>query len=229
LDSAVGLDRDRRRMRFQIALVTRGNLEGVFHDQVRLAKARFDVALLPSQPGKPVMKVRGEKILRRSIVITDVFMNFRRTGSHRLQRIEDGRQQFVIDLDQMQRFLGSFHGVGRHGGNAIADETYRVPAKHGHIPYLFADQAALHILTGNNRSHAGHLVCLCDIDPSNARMRVGAAQDFRPEQSWQLHISGINSPAADFAATFTARHGSADDFKIGHRVSSIGCQSCVGI
>jgi hypothetical protein len=105
------------------------------------------------------MKVRSEEILRRSIVITDVFMNFRRTGSHRLQRIKDGRQRFVIDFDQMRSFFSILHRLRRHGGDAIADETHRVPAKHGHIPYLFADQAALHILAGNNRSHAGHFLC----------------------------------------------------------------------
>ena len=160
LNASVGFDRHGRRVRFEIALMARGNVEGVLDDQIGVTKTFLDVAFLPRQARQTVVQIGGENLFRRAVVGGDVVMKRRRARRHRFERIEHRGQHLVVDVDQMQRFFGGIHGFRRHRGDAVADKTHLVPAQHRHVANLFADQIALHVRAGDDRAHAGHLLAL---------------------------------------------------------------------
>jgi hypothetical protein len=68
VDLPIGCNIDQERLGFEITLMMNGNSKGVLQDQIRFAKASFDVALSPAEPIKYVGNVFDENILRRAIV-----------------------------------------------------------------------------------------------------------------------------------------------------------------
>ena len=154
--------------------------------QIGVTKTFFDVAFLPREPGQTVVQIFSEKFFRGAIVARNVVVKRGRARRHGFQRIEYRGQHLVIDFDQLQRFFGGIDGFRRHRRDAIADKTHLVPAQHRHIADLLADQIALHIRAGDNRVHTGHLLRFRRIDTADARMRMRAAQDLRPQQAGKL-------------------------------------------
>ena len=69
-------------------------------------------------------------------------MELRRARCHRFQRIEHRGKNFVIDIDQVNGFLGGIHGLRRHRRHPVADETRFVPAQHWQVANLLADKQA---------------------------------------------------------------------------------------
>ena len=86
------------------------------------------------------------------------------SGIERLLRIDDRRENFIVDLDQLEGVLGDVTARGRDRGNRIADEPDFIMRKAVARP---TDRKAgdglrpsLGVFTGNHRDHARKLLRL---------------------------------------------------------------------
>ena len=143
-------------MGFEVSLVPRGNMKSVFQYEIRRAKALVDIALAPGQPREPVRHVGCEQILGAAFIGGHIRMQSRRTGLHRFEGIEHRRQLLVLHFDQAQGFFGRIDGLRGHRSDAVADETHRVPAQHGHVADLFADIESASVRTCDDGLNAWH-------------------------------------------------------------------------
>ena len=153
----------------------------MLQDEVGLSKAFLDVAFFPLEPSQTVMQIGGENLFRRAIVIGNVVMKLWRSRRHRFERIENRRQQLVVDFDQTNRLFGGIDRLRRHRRHPIADETDLVPAQNRHIANLFADKKTFDISAGDDRAYARNFFGPRNIHAPNARMRMRAAQNLRPQ------------------------------------------------
>ena len=104
-------------------------------------------------------------------------MDSNRTRTHRLPRIENRIQHFILDLDQAESFFCNLRCLCRDERHAVADEAdfvvqrkriqrprYRIglPGRRVHH--------ARDVLPGQHRSHAFQRACLARVDLLDARM-----------------------------------------------------------
>src|SRR5258708_29169486 len=118
----------------------------------------------------------------------------------------------------MNALCGGTARLRRHCCNPVADETDLVPAKNRHVANLFTDKKTFDIGAGDDRAYARNFFGPRNINAPNARMRMWAAQNLRPQQAGKFHVGGINSLPAHFSAAFAARHRGAYNFVISHGV-----------
>ncbi|MGY4357638.1 hypothetical protein ACVW0J_004131 [Bradyrhizobium sp. i1.7.7] len=112
-----------------------------------------------------------------------VRMNDRCTRRHRLLRIDQRRQDFVIDLQPPARLLGGGLALGDDGGDLLADEADDVIEDAGILrihPVLLMprrrDQHRRRILMRQDRVHAGHAQRVRLVDRDDFRVGVRRAQ-----------------------------------------------------
>ena len=105
-------------------------------------------------------------------------------------RIEHGRQQLVLDLEQPAgRFRRAF-GFGHHRGDPLPDEAHDIVE---HVGVVGIDQVifmrrrrvefARHVLPGEDRDDAGHGLRLVALDRLDARMGMRRAQQFQVQRA----------------------------------------------
>ena len=86
--------------------------------QVGLAESVFHVAdFFQNVSGKVVLGVVDARGIR-------LIVNHRRAVSHGLLNFQDGRQNFVLDLNQPQRLFGDGAALRRNGRHAIAHQAH---------------------------------------------------------------------------------------------------------
>jgi hypothetical protein len=99
----------------------------------------------------------------------------RRTGLHGLERIEDRRQLFVFDLDQVQRFLRSLATLSGDRRHFVAHVAHLVPAQNRNVADAFALIVVRLVFPGHDRFNALDLPRFRGINVFNPRMRIGAS------------------------------------------------------
>ena len=119
-------------------------------------------------------------------------MQQRRVRLRCLDRIDDGRERPVLDLDRVEGVFGKVTvGGGDHRDRLadVADPAHRhavvvdgVAETHDHGIGL-----ARHVLAGHDRMHAGHLQCLRTVDGKDfgvwmGRAEKGGVQRSRPDR-----------------------------------------------
>ena len=162
LGLAVGVDAGDCRVRLDIGLVDGGGLELLFDDEIGLGKTLVEVADREFEPLRDV----GRLGRRRLDTAGDhVFEQQRRIGRHRFIDIDDVRQNFVIDVDQLGRCIGGRLVDRRDGSDGMA-LIERLFARHhiaGDMPEILRDPLRADILeflvgeigAGNDRLDAG--------------------------------------------------------------------------
>ena len=198
-DAGEGLD---------VSLVAAGDGEGVFQNNVCVFKALGQVALGPGEPGLPVVYVLGQDAEGRAFVGFDIVVKQGRVRRHRFPGIEDRGKRFVLDVDQQQRLFGGFR---RHRGNPVADVADPVPAEDGQVPKDFAHVETRVVLTGNDSLDAGYAPGRRGIDPPDAGVGMGAAQDLAPEHPWQVDIGSKAGSSGHFVRSLDVGDGRAYD------------------
>ena len=99
-------------MRFDIALMHGLGAKLVLDDVVGVLEALLEVAVI-------VMDMPGD-VGRLPALIFHVIAQDRSLGLHRLHYVEHRGQHLVIDLDQVERFLGDMRAGRRHHRHAVA-------------------------------------------------------------------------------------------------------------
>src|SRR5712692_7005607 len=131
-------------------------------------------------------------------------------GLHSFQRIEDRWQLLVLHVDKGQRVLSGFGRFGGDGRHPIAHEAHYVPAEYGHVADHLAHEVAWDVLAGDDGPYAWRLAGSGAVNATDASVRIRAAEDFTPEQAWEVDIGGVNAATHDLVRAFRPRHGSAD-------------------
>ncbi len=80
----------------------------------------------------------------------------------------------------------------------------------------FANEVAWDVLAGDDGFHAWHLAGSGGVNAADARVGVGAAEDFAPEQAGEIDVGGVNRASANFIGAFHPWDGSTDYREIRH-------------
>ena len=197
-DHAARLDRHRRQ-----PLV----VEAVGNDPVGVLERGVDVAA--AGDGVGVGDVRIER----------TGVGQRRAGFHRLFGVGHGGQRIVVDVDRVDRIARDVR-IGRdHDRHGVADEVDAVARQDGVLGRLeignrggARHQAARSVDVGagqdgddaRDRARGG------DVDASDARVRVRAAQDGRMEHPGQAQVVDVGRQPLDQARILDPLHRPAD-------------------
>ena len=124
-------------------------------------------------------------------------MQDRRIVRHRLDDVDDVRQNFIIHIDQIERLArrGLAGRGNRRHGMAFIKRLFtgqNVAAHVGIIGLAFADRLAIgrrrQIGAGNHRLDADQGLRLRRVDRNDPRVGMGAAQDLAGQHSRQRKI-----------------------------------------
>ena len=125
----------------------------------------------------------------------------RRVRGHRLGRVHDHREGFVLDPDRLAAVLGGVGVVGDDAGDLLALEPDLVGGQHrlgvvgqrGHP----GEVAGRHHLAGEDQAYAGDRVGRAGVDGLDPRVRQGAAQDLHVQHPGQHDVVDVVALAAD--------------------------------
>src|SRR5919109_660565 len=118
-------------MGLNIGVMYIGSGKSVLNDDVRLAEARFDIALAPSD----IDKIVGWFLerLRKALVVHHIGMNHPRARLHGLNRVKNRLGLFVLNFDEIDRFFGDQLIVRRDRRYFFANEPYLSIRKDRHV------------------------------------------------------------------------------------------------
>ena len=191
------------RVRLHVRVVGGRGAERLLDDDVRLGEARVDVAVADRERVADVRaRLRAKREVRgRAAGDRVLLVDERRAGLRGLDRVEDGGQLLVVDLDERGCLLGLALGLCGDGCDGIADEAGAVDREHGRVLDLAAVPAQPAHVVGRERDDAvGHG------DGEDAGVRVERADDARVQHPGQLDVLGVA--------------GGARDPRVGHAASS---------
>ena len=157
-----------------------------------------------------------------------VLVQDRRGRLHRLDRIDDVRQDLVVDLDQLERRLRDRLARRRHRRDRMA-VVERLLARHGVAGHVAVGRAGLdlrEIVARHHRLDAGKLLGGRDVDRLDARMRMRAAQDLSDQHAGQVEVGAeLGAPGHLVDAVVLDRRG-ADDLELLVGVEAALLQNC---
>ncbi len=100
---------------------------------------------------------------------------------HGLDLVEDRGQLVVIHVDERQRLLGDVRVLGEHDRDRLADMTHYVDRQHRLVVKGRAVERlrhhSCHVGGRDHPMHAGKARCRRHVEPADAAVRDGAAQD----------------------------------------------------
>jgi len=142
----------------------------------------------------------------------------RGAGLHRLERIRGDRQDLVLHVDQVERFLGDGRLVGGDGGDRLAREDDAVDRQHG----VRARRRLLlqhgDVGGGQDRAHAGQGARAAHVDADDLGVGVGAAQELRVQQAARIEIGDVLDLAGDLVGSVRTRNRQSDALHVAGRL-----------
>ncbi len=138
-------------------------------------------------------------------------MQHRRAGFYRFDHVEDRRQFFVLDVDEIDRFFRRVAALSSHRRDLVTDVAHFVPAKNRNIANAFALIMIRLVFARNDRFHARHLPRFSRVDPDDARMRIRTSENLTPQSVGEMHVGAVNRLAADLVRALHSPHRGADD------------------
>src|SRR5262245_2167698 len=200
---AVAVDFRNRRVWLHRVVIDHRELELVLDDLVCLGKTLLHVAL--DQFGLKTNVSLGEVVHQR------------RSICHRFINTDHRGELFVFHANLVQRLLGCRTIDRCHGGNRLTGENHPLYRDDWMIlvfaaPGVGTDVAEIFACYYGDDS--GHRFRFAGIDGSDARVRVGAAQELAFDHARNDQIAGIARLARDFIDAVDARNGRSNARKI---------------
>ena len=175
---------DRRRMRAGVVQLKPG-------DDVGLLEGAVGARLVADLP------VVDDVVRLVFLVVADD----RSALGHRLERVHDGRQRLVLDVDRLAGVLGDVRVVRDDAGYLLTLEPDLVGRQHGLSVVRQrrhpGQVAGGHHLAGQHQVDAGDVPGLAGVDRRDPRVRERAAQDLHVQHAWQGDVVGVVALAAD--------------------------------
>ena len=121
-----------------------------------------------------------------------------------LGKVEQRLEHLIVDLDELERLVGSLLGLGgddRHLFVLVTDEVLEDQAVVGtrlRIALAGDGKAALgHVLVGVDAHHAGHLQCARRIDGADLGAGIRAALELNDQGAGGHHIARVDGTALE--------------------------------
>ena len=174
---------------------------GALKDDVALGEGLVQVAIIAGtaahQVARDVAALREHKGHVALGVDHDVVIE-------RLGKVEQGLEHLIVDLDELERLVGSLLGLGgddRHLLVLVAHEVLDDQAVVGTrlwIALAGDGKAALgHVLVGVDAHDTGHLQGARGVDGADLGAGIGAALEFDNERAGGHHITGVDGTALE--------------------------------
>ena len=161
-------------------------------DGVGFLEALGDVADLAMQVAVDIAAV-GDDVL---------VVQKRGTGFHCKDRIEDGREEFILDPERETSGFRRAFALRNHRGDALSGEAHDIVE---HVGVVGIDEMILvqcgavepprHVLPVIDRDDAGHRQCRRLVDPRDARMSMRRAQHLEVQHARHRDVHRIARPA----------------------------------
>ena len=137
-------------------------------------------------------------------------------GLHRLFGIEDGLENLVLDLDQIDGLLGDVDRLGRDSGDGLAEMTHDVLGDDVLVDDV-QPELVVEVVTGEDGVNTLQRLGFRGVDAQDPRARVRAALDLRVQHAGQEQVAGVQRVAGELAGRLHARMADADRLHLGHR------------
>ena len=200
-----------------VRLVHLRGRERVLDDHVRRREAGIDVSDAPLVAHEAVR--RSVQRVRQPLVGGHAGVDQRRARPHRLQRVVDGRQLLVLNVDQRRRALGRLLVVRGNGGHRVADEAHHVVREHRRVLDPPAQEVPGDVGARQHRVDPRLCAGSRDVDANDPRMRQRRAQHLGPQPAaGRPHVGGIFRRSRDLFVAV----GPRDRDPCGWRRISIG-------
>ena len=200
-------------MRLYVALVHGLGLELFLNDNVGLFESCLDVAQLELEAVGHVSPLRivapGAGSERGAVQGQEALVQDRRIVSHGVLDAQDVGQDFVIDVDQVQRLLRR-SGIGRRHsrdhvplveGLLTGDDVAAVEAVVDHRPFGLVGELGgdlRHIGGGHDRLDSGQVERAAGVYRPNPGVRVRTAEQLAVKHGWQVNVRAVPGPSGHF-------------------------------
>ncbi len=183
-----------------------------------------------------VRRLRERRLHRRLVavapVVADVVRHLvvhGRADRGRRLDVDDRRQLFVVDLDQLGRVLGLQIRLGHDQRDLVADVAHLALRQHRMAGLLHrravlavdqpaagqaADLGVGQVGASEDVQHAGRLQRRVELDGADARMRVRRAQEDGVGLAVQRHVVGVLAVAGEKALVFAPAQALADGARL---------------
>ncbi len=189
----IGVEPADRAVGLQARVLHAPGVEGVLVHRVRRPQSGVDVADPGVQLGHHVVPWPGDPAGHGVLVVHDG-----RAGCGGGFRVGHGGQHLVGHGEAAAALLGGGHGVGDHGGDALADVSNDVveqPGVGGVVVDGFVQgggvQPGWRVLVGEHQAHAGNPERLVGVDRQDAGVGVRGAQQLHVQQSGHVQVQGV--------------------------------------
>ena len=136
-------------------------------------------------------------------------MDQRRAGRERVHVVEDRRQDFVLDLDQLDRRLGDGPRVGGHRRHRFAEVPDFVLGQDVLVDHVEAEPV-VEIVAGEDGAHARQTLGARHVDAPDLRARVRALLDLCVKHPGQRHVADIERRAGQLVGHVVTHRAVAD-------------------
>ena len=207
---------------FDVALVDHGGGVGALHDQVGRGIAGLDIAFFEDEV---LGDVAGLVVEDAAGLGVEVVQDDRGVVAHGFADVQQRRQDFVVDVDEAQGFLGLVHAGGGHGGDDLAligdaaagDDPlgHVAQALHaGFVGFGLAGARVGKVVAGDHGEHLAGSLGARGVDAANASPGVRAAQHLAPNHAGHVGVHAVACASRDLVhAVVTDRSGSNDSIR----------------
>ena len=137
-----------------------------------------------------------------------------------LFRLEEGGQDLVVDLDQLQRAVRRVLVHRSHGGHLVPDEAHLVEGQ-GVLVRSPGDHPVLggQVLAGDDRVDALQREGAAGVDPADPRVGVGAPQALGVQHPGQGDVVGVDRLPRRLGQTVDLARRGADDLEAARQLA----------
>ena len=143
-------------------------------------------------------------------------MEDRRVLVERVGYVEDGREVFVLHLDEVDGALGDVLIVGRDGRHPLAKVADDRVREDGHVFDATAVEVSPDVGARDHREHAGQALGLAGVDADDAGVRTVAVQHLPPHGSRQRVVGSVASPTGSLLHPLDTRRRRANRLVVSH-------------
>ena len=172
----------------------------IFENPIRFAKSLLDIPKSPLLMRVDIVPT-DVPMIGQALILRHALVKLRRAFGDRRQTDRKRRQRLVFDLDQMRRFFRDIAVHSGHDSDFFTDKPHAVAGQHRHVTQPASGQNGWNIRRGEHSQNPWIRFGPIRIHASNARMRIGAAQNFPPYRARQHIIGGVKRLSGNFLLT----------------------------
>ena len=200
-------------VRLYVALMDGAGGELALDDYVRLRESVLDVADAELEPvgeiGRSVGVPPSARSAVRAVHREQALVENRRAVRQRVLGAQNGGQDFVIDVDEVERALGDGGVSGGDGGDGVSDIQRLLAGDYVAAVEAVVDSRAFRLVDelrrdvrqvggGDDGADSGQRLGARCVYPPYARVGMGASEQLADQHSRQMNVRAVPRPAGHF-------------------------------